>query len=221
MSSIKRDLEQTPESSSGGRKRTPRSPMSRMTGEIKKQRAPLEIDDIDRQLLFLLSDDPRVSQRQLAREVGMSPPAVGERISRLERYGLIRGYTTIVDWSALGYPVLVYIPMTLTADADLESILDQLRGISELTELTVVTGSYDMIARFRLRDHSHLQALLLDRVWPIRGLQRIETFLGLGEVIRERSVREVLGGETLGENLGEGLGEAGLEAGPVLDRDDD
>lgn len=171
-----------------------RSPMSNMTREVEKPRPVVELDEIDRKLLFLLADDPRVSQRQLAREVGMSPPAVGERIARLERQRVIRGYTTIVDWSALGYPGLVYIPMTLATDAVLSEILTELRSISELTELVVVTGSFDMIARFRIRDHAHLQALLLDRIWPIRGLQRIETFLSLGEVVRERSVRELLEG---------------------------
>lgn len=174
--------------------RPPRSPMSNMTHEVEKPRPVVELDEIDRKLLFLLSDDPRASQRQLAREVGMSPPAVGERIARLERQRVIRGYTTIVDWSALGYPGLVYIPMTLATDAVLSEILAELRGIAELTELVVVTGSYDMVARFRIRDHAHLQALLLDRIWPIRGLQRIETFLSLGEVVRERSVRELLEG---------------------------
>ncbi|WP_439593482.1 Lrp/AsnC family transcriptional regulator [Microbacterium sp.] len=171
-----------------------RSPMSNMTREVEKPRPVVELDEIDRKLLFLLADDPRASQRQLAREVGMSPPAVGERIARLERQRVIRGYTTIVDWSALGYPGLVYIPMTLATDAVLSEILTELRDIAELTELVVVTGSFDMIARFRIRDHAHLQALLLDRIWPIRGLQRIETFLSLGEVVRERSVRELLEG---------------------------
>lgn len=171
-----------------------RSPMANMTREVEKPRPAVELDEIDRKLLFLLADDPRASQRQLAREVGMSPPAVGERIARLERQRVIRGYTTIVDWSALGYPGLVYIPMTLATDAVLSEILTELRGIAELTELVVVTGSFDMIARFRIRDHAHLQALLLDRIWPIRGLQRIETFLSLGEVVSERSVRELLEG---------------------------
>ncbi|MDN3495415.1 Lrp/AsnC family transcriptional regulator [Planococcus sp. APC 4015] len=174
--------------------RAPRSPMSNMTREVEKPRPVVELDEIDRKLLFLLTDDPRASQRQLAREVGMSPPAVGERIARLERQGVIRGYTTVVDWSALGYPGLVYIPMTLATDAVLSEILTELRAIPELTELIVVTGSFDMIARFRIRDHAHLQVLLLDRIWPIRGLQRIETFLSLGEVVRERSVRELLEG---------------------------
>ena len=166
--------------------------MSSMTREVGKPHAVVELDAMDHKLLRLLSEDPRVSQRQLAREVGMSPPAVGERIARLERQQLIRGYTTIVDWSALGYPGLVYIPMTLAPDADLGEILGELREIAELTELVVVTGGYDMMARFRIKDHAHLQALLLDRIWPIRGLQRIETFLSLGEVVSERNARDLL-----------------------------
>ncbi|MFD1338063.1 Lrp/AsnC family transcriptional regulator [Microbacterium lemovicicum] len=170
--------------------------MSKMTSEVEKPHAVVDLDEIDRRLLVLLCEDPRVSQRQLAREVGMSPPAVGERIARLERQGLIRGYTTVVDWSALGYPGLVYIPITLATDADLGEILRELRDIAELTELVVVTGSYDMIARFRIKDHAHLQALLLDRIWPIRGLQRIETFLSLGEVVRERTAFDLLTGTT-------------------------
>lgn len=171
-----------------------RSPMSSMTLEVLPSTPLVELDEVDRQLLKLLLQDPRLSQRQLAREIGMSPPAVGERIARLERQGLVRGYTTVVDWAALGYPGLVYIPMTLTTDADVAEIVGALRSIPELTELVVVTGSYDLFARFRIRDHSHLQRLLLDRIWPIRGLQRIETFLGLGEIVRERTPAEVLGG---------------------------
>jgi len=172
----------------------PRSPMSKMTREVEKPRPVVELDEIDRKLLLLLCEDPRTSQRQLARMVGMSPPAVGERIARLERQQLIRGYTAVIDWSALGYPGIVYVPMTLASDADLTAILEELRDIAELTDLVVVTGSYDMIAQFRIRDHAHLQALLLDRIWPIRGLQRIETFLSLGEVVRKDNIRELLEG---------------------------
>ena len=122
----------------------------------------------------------------------MSPPAVGDRIARLERVGLVTGYTAVVDWSALGYPGIVYMPIRLAADADVAAIVAALREMPELTELVVVTGSYDLMARFRIRDHEHLQRLLLDRIWPIRGLQRIETFLGLGELVRERRPGEVL-----------------------------
>ena len=61
------------------------------------------LDDVDRRLLSLLAADARVSQRKLARELHMSPPAVGERIARLERAGVIRGYTVSIGWASLGY----------------------------------------------------------------------------------------------------------------------
>jgi DNA-binding Lrp family transcriptional regulator len=50
----------------------------------------------------------------------------------------------------------------------------------ELEDLDIVTGQWDLIAKFRLRDHAHLQEVLLVRIWQIPGVQRVETFLGLG-----------------------------------------
>ena len=159
-----------------------RPSMAGLSKLVKRSTAPVKLDEVDRTLLEELRKDPRVSQRQLAREIGMSAPAVGERIARLERSGVIRGYTIDVDWGALGVPVLVYIPITIAPGADLETVLNDLRQVPELEELTVVTGGYDLIARFRVRDHSHLQETLLDRLYPIQGLQRFETFLSLGEI---------------------------------------
>ncbi|MEW1722039.1 Lrp/AsnC family transcriptional regulator [Streptomyces sp. NPDC093109] len=156
--------------------------MASLAGEIERQGPAVPLDDIDRALIRRLSVDPRTSQRQLAREINMSGPTVGERIARLERAGVIRGYTVSVDWAALGFPVLVYIPISIAPGADLAQILTTLRAIPELEELTAVTGTYDLMARFRLRDHTHLQTLLLEDLWPVEGLQRIETFLSLGEV---------------------------------------
>jgi Lrp/AsnC family transcriptional regulator, leucine-responsive regulatory protein len=159
-----------------------RNSMSGLAGFIERQGPAVPLDDIDRELIRRLAADPRASQRQLAREINMSGPAVGERIARLERAGVIKGYTVAVDWAALGFPVLAYIPISIAPGADLAQILTDLRAVPELEELVAVTGTYDLIGRFRLRDHAHLQALLLESLWQIDGLQRIETFLSLGEV---------------------------------------
>jgi len=169
--------------------------MAGLAGAIERQGPAVPLDDIDRELIRRLAADPRASQRQLAREISMSGPAVGERIARLERAGVIRGYTLSVDWAALGFPVLVYIPMSVAPGADLANILTALRNIPEIEELIAVTGTYDLIARFRLRDHAHLQAVLLEELWPIEGLQRIETFLSLGEVRMSSVLDRLLGGE--------------------------
>ncbi|WP_454050344.1 Lrp/AsnC family transcriptional regulator [Cellulomonas sp. Marseille-Q8402] len=187
----------TPRRAGTGR-RTPRpaparrGSMSGLAGFIERQGPAVPLDDIDRELVRRLAADPRASQRQLAREIKMSGPAVGERIARLERAGVIRGYTVSVDWAALGFPVLAYIPISIAPGADLAQILADLREVPELEELVAVTGAYDLIARLRLRDHAHLQEVLLESLWQIDGLQRIETFLSLGEVRGESLLQRLL-----------------------------
>jgi Lrp/AsnC family leucine-responsive transcriptional regulator len=141
---------------------------------------PIEIDPIDRQLLDLLYTDSRISQRSLAAKVGMSAPAVAERIARMERAQVIKRHTIEVDWAALGYGMLIVIPIRVTSIGNVARIISELRAIPELTELILLTGTYDMIARFRIKDSAHLQRLLLERVWHVEGLQRVETMLSLG-----------------------------------------
>lgn len=172
--------------------RSAQGPMSGLVGAVERTRPAVPLDDLDRRILRRLAADPRASQRQLARECQVSAPAVADRINRLERLGVIRGYTVTIDWASIGYPVLVYIPIIIAPGGVLGTVLAQLREIPELDELIVVTGAYDLMARFRLRDHGHLQELLLDALWAIEGIQRIETFLSLGEVPRGNIIEKLV-----------------------------
>jgi Lrp/AsnC family transcriptional regulator, leucine-responsive regulatory protein len=158
--------------------------MAGLSGAIRRSRPAVPLDEVDLHLLRLLADDARQSGRQLAREVGMSAPAVTERVNRLERLGVITGYRVSVDWDAVGLPMLVFIPMLIAPGADVSTLVEELLQIRELEDLVTLTGNYDLMARLRLRDHQHLQEVLLDRLWPIRGLQRVETFLSLGELVQ-------------------------------------
>ena len=158
--------------------------MAGLTSAIRRSRPAVPLDEVDLELLRLLAADARRSGRQLAREVGMSAPAVTERVNRLERLGVITGYRVSVDWDAVGLPMLVFIPMLIAPGADLATLVEELLEIRELEDLVTLTGNYDLMARLRLRDQQHLQEVLLDRLWPISGLQRVETFLSLGELVQ-------------------------------------
>lgn len=142
---------------------------------------PVRLDDVDRRLLTLLAADARASQRKLARDLHMSPPAVGERIARLERLGVVRGYTVDVDWTALGY-FSVFVTVTAVQGADQAVILQTLRRLPEVEAIVVITGSIDMLARLRVCSHAHLRQVLLSEVWRIDGVQRTETFIALAEM---------------------------------------
>jgi Lrp/AsnC family transcriptional regulator, leucine-responsive regulatory protein len=157
----------------------PAAPMSSMARFVGAPVTPVSLDDVDRRILRALGEDARRSQRALSQIVRLSPPAVGERIARLERLGVIRGYAVQVGWAQAGYPMVAHLAISVGAGADLAAIADALAAVPELVELHVVTGQWDVLARFRIADHAHLQHVLLGEVWQIPGIQRIETNLEL------------------------------------------
>jgi Lrp/AsnC family leucine-responsive transcriptional regulator len=156
-------------------------PLSGLADVANRPQASIQLDDVDRRLLHLLTADARLSQRGLARELRMSPPAIGERLSRLERAGVIRGYRVDIDWAALGY-VTGYLAVTAMEGADQSEIMRALHLLPEVQDVAVITGSMDMLARLRVQDYTHLRRFLLERVWQMPGIQRTETFLSLAEM---------------------------------------
>jgi len=160
---------------------TTSAPLAHLT-EVASPSTPLaEVDELDLTLLRALAVDARQSQRALARAVGMSPPAVADRLARLERAGAIRGYRVDLDWAALGYPVVVYLAVTAGPGMDLSQIIQVIRALPETQDMSVVTGGLDLLVRFRVRDHTHLRELLLNSIFQIPGVQRTETYLSLAD----------------------------------------
>ena len=152
-------------------------------GEVSPPPRPaVEVDDLDLALLRALAADARQSQRAIARQIEMSPPAVADRLARLERSGVIRGYRADIDWAALGFQVVVYLTVTASAGMDLTSIIREIRELPEAETMSVVTGSLDLLVRLRVRDHTHLRQLLLTKIFQISGVQRTETLLSVADV---------------------------------------
>lgn len=158
------------------------APLAGLT-DVSAPLAPtVEVDESDLALLRALADDARQSQRALARTIEMSAPAVADRLARLERAGVIRGYQVDIDWAALGYPVVVYLAVTAGPGMDLSEIIKAIGALPEAQDMSVVTGSMDLLVRLRVRDHAHLRELLLTQIFKINGVQRTETFLSLADV---------------------------------------
>jgi DNA-binding Lrp family transcriptional regulator len=140
------------------------------------------LDRQDLAILRLLVADARMSQRAVAREVGMSPPAVAERIARLERAGVIRGYRAEVDRGLLGSALVVYIGVVAVQGGDQPAVVRALRELPEVEDVHVVTGPKDLLVRLRVRDHEHLKTVLFDRIWSLPGIDRTETYISLGQM---------------------------------------
>jgi Lrp/AsnC family transcriptional regulator, leucine-responsive regulatory protein len=168
------------------------APLARLAEIASPSPERVEVDDLDLTLLRALAVDARQSQRALARAVGMSPPAIADRLARLERAGAIRGYRADVDWAALGYPVVVYLAVTAGPGMDLSEIIKAIRALPETQDMSVVTGSFDLLVRLRVRDHTHLREMLLNSIFQIPGVQRTETFLSLADAEPDNSAVALL-----------------------------
>ena len=153
---------------------------------------PVAVYATDLALLRLLAADARLSQRHLAREIEMSAGAVGERLARLERLGVLQRYTVAVDWARIGYPLSVFLPIVAAVGTDITEILEHLSRLPEVESINVVSGAYDLLVFVRVRDNQHLTDLLLDRIWPIPSLQRTETLLCLASTKQKNFTEELL-----------------------------
>ena len=116
------------------------------------------LDEINRDLLDLLQTDGRMSYKELGERIGLTAPAVAERIRKLEDAGVIRGYQAIVDYEALGFPILSIIRLNTPGRA--HDVDDTLRAIPEVIEANRVTGSESHVIRALVRSTAHLEELL-------------------------------------------------------------
>lgn len=101
--------------------------------------ASAPLDEVNRRLLAELHADPRITMSALARRVGMSPPAVTERVQRLERAGVITGYRMDVDPAALGLPLAAFTRVRPAA-GQLRKIAELAAELPQVTECHRVTG---------------------------------------------------------------------------------
>jgi Lrp/AsnC family leucine-responsive transcriptional regulator len=111
------------------------------------------------ELLGLLSQNPRLSTSELARRVGMSSPAVRERILRLEEAGIIRGYRLELDPAALGYPVAAFVRVR-PAPGQLPKLAELTRSMPDVVECHRVTGEDCFVLKVHLRSIDELDHVL-------------------------------------------------------------
>jgi Lrp/AsnC family leucine-responsive transcriptional regulator len=136
------------------------------------------VDAIDRQLVELLRGNARLSYAELARQVGLSAPAVHERVGKLEATGVLRGYHADVDPEAVGLGVTALIGVVQDSSGDIEDVLHTLGGMPEIESCYFMAGEESFLLKARVATIAGLEQLIV-RLNRTPGVSRTRTAVAL------------------------------------------
>ena len=120
----------------------------------------LMLDPIDLKILALLEKDARLSNQAIGEAVGLTSSSVFERVKKLEKKGVIRGYTALIDPAAVGRPITAFIRLMVGAQRGTRSVTDLCRDEPEVMECHHVAGEDCYILKVRTDTPQGLEKLL-------------------------------------------------------------
>ena len=142
------------------------------------------LDETDLQILKTLQKNARLTTKELADAVHLTPTPVFERQKRLEKKGYIKKYVAVLDPEKLGLGLLVFCKVKLKQinHEIADSFVRQIQHIPEVTECYNTSGAYDYLLKVRARDMKHYQEFVLNKLGEIDSLASIESTFVMSEV---------------------------------------
>ncbi|NKE46739.1 Lrp/AsnC family transcriptional regulator [Roseomonas frigidaquae] len=147
------------------------------------------MDAIDRRILRALARKGRLTNAELAEEVGLSASPCWTRVRRMEQAGVIKGYAAILDQAALGLPDTVFIEVMMERhDEDsLRRFEEAVQAIPEVLECHLVTGEYDYMIKAAVGGTLGYERLLRDRLYRLPGIRHTRSSFALRRLKQELS----------------------------------
>lgn len=143
------------------------------------------IDDLDKKILNLISNDARIPFLEVARKCNVSGAAIHQRMQKLQQLGIIKGSQYLFNPEKVGNGTCAFIGILLRDPSDSERVLNELRNIPEIVECHLTTGNYDMFIKLYTHDNAHLLRVIHEKLQPI-GIQRSETMVSFNEPIHRQ-----------------------------------
>ncbi len=142
------------------------------------------LDGIDRRIVRALREDGRISLLDLAASVGLSPTPIARRVRRLEEAGIITGYAALIDETALGFGVSVFVSIKLDRQVD-DALVTFEKAIAEFPEVVdcwLMTGNRDYLLRVATEGLAQFEQFLVGRMSKVPGIASMESSIPLRRV---------------------------------------
>ena len=143
-----------------------------------------DIDNLDLSILSLLMTDAQTPYTEIAKRLNVSGGTVHVRMKKLFAMEVVKGSHLEIDPSKLGYDICAFVGMFLEKGSLYNKIVRQLEEIPEITEIHYTTGRYGIFLKIISQNTRELRSILNDKVQPIEGIQRTETFISLEESMK-------------------------------------
>ncbi len=144
-----------------------------------------KIDNLDRQILEIISQNARIPFKDVAAECGVSRAAIHQRVQRLIDLGVIVGSGYHVNPKSLGYRTCTYVGIKLEKGSMYKAVVAEMQKIPEIVECHFTTGPYTMLTKVYARDNEHLMDLLNNKMQEIPGVTATETLISLEQSIKK------------------------------------
>lgn len=146
--------------------------------------AKLELSAIDRRILRTLQEDGRMTIQAVAERVGLSASPCLRRIRQMEEAGIIAAYSAVVDQTAVGLPVSVFVSIKLERQRadELDRFGAAIAPWPEVMECYLMTGQFDFLLRVVCADLASYEGFLREKLTQVEGVASIESSFSLGQV---------------------------------------
>lgn len=147
----------------------------------------MKLDQIDFKILQILQERGRITNAQLASEVGLSPAPTLERVRKLENSGLIQSFHALVNAEKLGLNIIVFIEVKLNYHSHfkIEQFIDTIAAIEEIVEAYHITGDGDFLLKMYAHSIADYQKFIVDILSKIDGVGHIQSKVVLSTVKKD------------------------------------
>lgn len=138
-----------------------------------------QIDQLDQQILRVLTQDARVPYAEMAKNFGVSPGTIHVRVEKMRQAGIIEGTKVRINPRKLGYDVCCFIGIILKSAKDYEKVIAKLQEFDEVVEAYYTTGDYSIFIKVMTHTIQELHYVLASKIQGIDEIQSTETLISM------------------------------------------
>ena len=152
----------------------------------------IKLDDIDREIIRILQTDGRITNNQLAQRINLTTSPTLERVRRLERLGIIEGYSAKINAEAVGNDLIVFclVSLALHQWQTVEEFSKEIQKVPEVLACYHITGDADFLLQVVVADTHEYQQILKEKLTQLPGIQKIHTSVVLS-TLKEQSALSI------------------------------